>query len=75
MEIENRKLLLEKVKLNMDKLSAKLNSPTNYKNFFHFKQLKLYGFGTEDEIKLAKQAAILSYRHRSNLKQRSPSNS
>ena len=36
MEVENRRLLLQKVKMNMEKLSAKLNSPTNYKSFFHF---------------------------------------
>ena len=64
MEIENRRLLLEKVKLNMERLSQKLNSPNNFKNFFHVQQLQLYGFGTEDEIRQAKQAAILSYRHR-----------
>jgi len=48
----------------MERLSQKLNSPNNFKNFFHVQQLQLYGFGTEDEIRQAKQAAILSYRHR-----------
>jgi hypothetical protein len=72
LEEENRRVLLLKVMTNMEKLSEQLNSPSNYKNFFHFKKLNIYGFGTENEIKMAKHAATHSYRHKSNVKQRSP---